>query len=122
MQGKLQFPPKIFMSNWFRKDDQGKFLWPGYGENMRVLAWVLARAEGKVGAAETPLGLVPRAGDLDISGLDIGPDQVRQATAIDFAEWRTELESQGELFTKLERTLPATIRLEREILISRLGN
>jgi phosphoenolpyruvate carboxykinase (GTP) len=120
-QERLADPPPIFLVNWFRKGPDGKFLWPGYGENMRVLAWVLARAEGKVGAAETPLGLVPRAGDLDISGLDIGPDQVRQATAIDFAEWRTELESQGELFTKLERTLPTTVRLEREILLSRLA-
>ena len=62
--------------NWFRKDDDGKFLWPGYGENMRVLAWVLARADGTAGAAETLLGFVPRAGDLDTTGLDLTPDQV----------------------------------------------
>ncbi len=122
IQARLADPPPIFLVNWFRKGSDGKFLWPGYGENMRVLAWVLARAQGDVGAAETPLGMVPRAGDLDIDGLDLTPEQVRQATNIDLAEWRTELESQGELFTKLEKTLPATVRLEREILISRLGN
>jgi phosphoenolpyruvate carboxykinase (GTP) len=89
---------------------------------MRVLAWVLARAAGTAGAAETLLGFVPRAGDLDTTGLDITPDQVKKATSIDLAEWGPELESQGELFTKLERTLPATIKLERELLMARLAN
>jgi len=89
---------------------------------MRVLAWILARAQGTAGASETPLGWVPRAGDLDVTGLDLTPEQVRQATAIDLTEWSSELESQGELFTKLERTLPPTIRLERELLIARLEN
>ncbi len=120
-QERLTDPPPIFLVNWFRKGADGKFLWPGYGENMRVLAWILARAAGSVGASETPLGLVPRAGDLDVGGLDLSPDQVKAATKIDLAEWGPELESQGELFTKLERTLPATIRLERELLISRLA-
>ncbi len=87
---------------------------------MRVLDWILSRAAGTAGAAETPLGWVPRAGDIDVEGLGMSPDQVRAATGIDLAEWGPELESQGELFGKLERTLPATIRLERELLISRL--
>jgi len=122
IQGRLADPPPIFLVNWFRKGDDGKFLWPGYGENMRVLAWVLARAAGTAGAAETPLGFVPRAGDLDTTGLDITPDQVKKATSIDLKEWGPELESQGELFTKLERTLPAPIKLERELLMARLAN
>ena len=120
IQERLADPPSIFLVNWFRKND-GKFLWPGYGENMRVLEWILARAEGKVGASETALGWVPRTDDLDTSGLDITPEQVRKATSIDLAEWGPELESQGELFAKLERTLPATIRLERELLMARLA-
>jgi phosphoenolpyruvate carboxykinase (GTP) len=122
IQERLADPPPIFLVNWFRKGADGKFLWPGYGENMRVLAWVLARADGTAGAAETLLGFVPRAGDLDTTGLDLTPDQVKTATSIDLAEWGPELESQGELFTKLERTLPATIKLERELLIARLAN
>ncbi|MBP1689972.1 MAG: Phosphoenolpyruvate carboxykinase [Deltaproteobacteria bacterium] len=122
IQQRLADPPPIFLVNWFRKSPEGKFLWPGYGENMRVLAWILARAQGTAGAGETPLGWVPRAGDLDVTGLDLTPEQVRQATAIDLTEWGSELESQGELFTKLERTLPPTIRLERELLIARLKN
>jgi len=122
IQARLAEPPPIFLVNWFRKGPDGKFLWPGFGENMRVLAWVLARAAGSVGASETPLGLVPRPGDLDTEGLGLTPEQVKQATSIDLAEWGTELESQGELFTKLERTLPAAIRLERELLIARIKN
>src|SRR6185369_4647725 len=122
IQARLADPPPIFLVNWFRKGDDGKFLWPGYGENMRVLAWVLARADGTAGAAETLLGLVPRPGDLDTTGLDLTPEQVKKATSIDLKEWGPELESQGELFTKLERTLPAAIKLERELLMARLAN
>jgi phosphoenolpyruvate carboxykinase (GTP) len=96
IQERLADPPPIFLVNWFRKGTDGKFLWPGYGDNMRVLAWVLARAAGTAGAAETLLGFVPRAGDLDTTGLDITPDQVKKATSIDLAEWGPELESQGE--------------------------
>ncbi|MCC6765336.1 MAG: phosphoenolpyruvate carboxykinase (GTP) [Deltaproteobacteria bacterium] len=122
IQARLADPPPIFLVNWFRKGADGKFLWPGYGENMRVLAWILGRAEGKTGASETLLGWVPRAGDLDTTGLDITPEQVRKATGIDLAEWGPELESQGELFTKLERTLPAPIKLERGLLMARLSS
>jgi len=122
IQRRLADPPPIFLVNWFRKGEDGKFLWPGYGENMRVLAWILARAQGSADAAETLLGWVPRVEDLDVSGLDLTPDQVRKATSIDLAEWGPELESQGELFTKLERTLPAAIRLQRELLLARLNN
>jgi phosphoenolpyruvate carboxykinase (GTP) len=121
IQERLADPPPIFLVNWFRKGSDGKFLWPGYGENMRVLAWILARAAGTTGAAETLLGWVPRPSDIDTQGLDLTPDQVRAATKIDLAEWGPELESQGELFTKLERTLPAAIRIERELLIARLA-
>jgi phosphoenolpyruvate carboxykinase (GTP) len=120
IQERLADPPPIFLVNWFRKGPDGKFLWPGFGENMRVLAWILARAEGTAGAAETLLGMVPRAGDLDVDGLGLSAEQVQQATSIDLGEWGPELESQGELFTKLERTLPGPIRLERELLMARL--
>jgi phosphoenolpyruvate carboxykinase (GTP) len=85
--------------NWFRQDANGKFLWPGFGENMRVLKWVIDRAHGRVGAQETPLGWVPKAGHLDLSGLDVSLDrEVAAATAINLDEWRQEFELQGELF------------------------
>ncbi|HEY2389246.1 MAG TPA: phosphoenolpyruvate carboxykinase (GTP) [Candidatus Binatia bacterium] len=120
MQERLKNPPPMFLVNWFRKDQNGKFLWPGFGENMRVLQWVLARAAGEVGARETMVGSVPREGDLDVTGLDMSKEQVAAAMAIDRDEWRTEVESQGELFDKLDATMPATVRLERQLLQSKL--
>src|SRR5512141_1039159 len=83
--------PKIFQVNWFRKGDDGKFLWPGYGENMRVLKWIIDRAHGRVGGQETLLGWVPKPGNLDLSGLDVPTEDVRQATKIDFEEWKAEI-------------------------------
>jgi phosphoenolpyruvate carboxykinase (GTP) len=120
MQKRLHEPPPMFLVNWFRKDADGKFLWPGYGENMRVLKWILDRAHGRIGATETPLGAVPRPGDIDLEGLDVTPERVRQATAIDRDEWAAEFESQAELFTKLERTMPRALTLQRELLASKL--
>ncbi len=120
MQSHLQEPPPIFLVNWFRKDAEGKFLWPGYGENMRVLKWILDRADGTVGAAETPFGWVPRDGDLDLEGLEVDPGRVRAATAVDVEEWEAELASQAELYDKLSRTLPASLRLQRELLRARV--
>ena len=98
MQAQIVNPPKIFLVNWFRKDKDGKFLWPGFGENMRVLKWIVDRARLRVGGQETPFGWVPKAGDLDLSGLDIPHEQVDEATHIDLDEWKTELESIGEFF------------------------
>ncbi len=119
-QTRLSEPPPIFLVNWFRKDADGKFLWPGYGENMRVLKWILDRAEGSVGAVETLFGWVPREHDLDLTGLDIDPERVKTATAIDAAEWKSEIESQGELYEKLARTMPEALKLQRELLRSRI--
>jgi phosphoenolpyruvate carboxykinase (GTP) len=120
MQGRLINPPPIFLVNWFRKSREGKFLWPGYGENMRVLQWVLARAHGEKGARETLVGAVPREGDLDLTGLDLPPEHLAAAMAVDRGEWRAELESQGELFDKLDATMPAALRLERQLLQAKL--
>jgi phosphoenolpyruvate carboxykinase (GTP) len=119
-QDRLKNPPPIFLVNWFRKDGEGKFLWPGFGENMRVLQWVLARAHGEAGARETVVGSVPRDGDLDLTGLDMTPERLSAAMAIDRDEWRAEIDSQGELFDKLDATMPATLRLERQLLQSKL--
>ncbi|HYR56919.1 MAG TPA: phosphoenolpyruvate carboxykinase (GTP) [Myxococcaceae bacterium] len=121
MQRKIESPPKIFEVNWFRKGKDGKFLWPGYGENMRVLKWIVDRAEGKVGGQETMLGWVPKAGDFDLAGLDIEPDVVNQATSIDMGQWKTELESLEDFFQLFGESMPRTLLLERQLLLSRLG-
>ena len=116
----MKSPPPIFLVNWFRKDGDGKFLWPGFGDNMRVLQWILERAHGEAGARETVVGAVPRDGDLDLTGLDLSPAQLAAAMAINRDEWRAELESQGELFDKLAATMPAALRLERQLLQAKL--
>jgi phosphoenolpyruvate carboxykinase (GTP) len=113
-------PPKVFLVNWFRKDKEGNFLWPGYGENMRVLKWIVDRARLRVGGQETPFGWVPKAGDLDLSGLDIPHEKVDEATHIDLDEWQTELESIGEFFKTLGPKLPRVLELHRELSIERL--
>ncbi len=97
----LRNPPKIFEVNWFRKDRDGHFLWPGYSENMRVLKWIVDRVKGRVGAAQTPIGLVPRTEDLNLNGLEISGEQLRQATSINPGEWRAELDQIEEYFKKL---------------------
>jgi phosphoenolpyruvate carboxykinase (GTP) len=121
MQKYLNNPPKVFQVNWFRQDANGKFLWPGFGENMRVLKWVIDRAHGRVGGHETLLGWVPKAGHLDLSGLDTNTtEKVAAATAINLDEWRQEFELQGEFFEKLKATMPTALVLQRQILMSRL--
>jgi phosphoenolpyruvate carboxykinase (GTP) len=120
MQEAITYPPKIFQVNWFRKGKDGKFLWPGFGENMRVLKWVIDRAQGKVGGQETLFGWVPKAGDLDLSGLNVTPEVVDQATHNDPDEWRRELESQDEFFQSLGTRAPETLLVQRKLLLSRL--
>ncbi len=119
MQGRMPYPPKIFMVNWFRQDQSGKFLWPGFGENMRVLKWVVDRARGRVGGQETLFGWVPKAGDLDLSGLMVPTEVVDQATHVELAEWITELESQGEFFEKIGDRMPESLILTRRMLMAR---
>jgi phosphoenolpyruvate carboxykinase (GTP) len=120
MQRRMMYPPKIFLVNWFRKNAEGKFLWPGYGENMRVLKWVVDRAHGSVGAQESLLGWVPKEGHIDLSGLDIAPEKVDEATSIHEGEWKSELESQVEFFSQFGDRLPKTLELMRQYLLSRL--
>jgi phosphoenolpyruvate carboxykinase (GTP) len=121
MQEKIPYPPKLFQVNWFRKGKDGKFLWPGFGENMRVLKWIVDRAHVRVGGQETPFGWVPKAGDLDLSGLDIPAEKVDEATHIDPAEWKQELTEEGEFFEMLGKASPETLQLQRKLLLSRLS-
>src|SRR6266404_4881062 len=100
-------PPRIFRVNWFRRDAQGKFIWPGFGENMRVLQWVLDRCQGRGKGVETPLGTMPRYEDLNWQGLEnVSPAQFAQLSRIDSAAWKDELKSHDELFEKLGAHLP----------------
>ncbi len=121
MQGRIAYPPKMFMVNWFRQDKDGKFLWPGFGENMRVLKWIVDRARLRVGGQETLLGWVPKAGDLDLSGLNVPPEQVDEATHIDLTEWKQELESHGEFFAKLGPAMPEALNLFRQTILARMA-
>jgi phosphoenolpyruvate carboxykinase (GTP) len=121
MQEKIPYPPKLFQVNWFRKGKDGKFLWPGFGENMRVLKWIVDRAHVRVGGQETLFGWVPKAGDLDLSGLDIPAEKVDEATHIDPAEWKQELTEEGDFFEMLGKASPETLQLQRKLLLSRLS-
>jgi phosphoenolpyruvate carboxykinase (GTP) len=120
MQKSIPKPPRIFLVNWFRKGKDGKYLWPGYGENMRALKWIVDRAHGHVGTQETMLGWVPRQGHLDLSGLDIDPAKVDEAQAVIESEWKTELESIKGYFETFGDRLPKTLELVRQLLLSRL--
>jgi phosphoenolpyruvate carboxykinase (GTP) len=112
--------PRIFMVNWFRKNSEGKFAWPGFGENMRVLKWVVDRAHGRAYARETPLGWMPRPEDIDLEGLHLTPDDIRQLEHVDTEEFKAEILSQEELFLKLAGDLPKEMVFQRELLIARL--
>jgi phosphoenolpyruvate carboxykinase (GTP) len=113
--------PRIFYVNWFRRGDDGRFLWPGFGENSRVLKWAIERIEGTAAAEETPVGHVPTPESLDVEGLDMTPEQVRKALAVDKDEWRAEVPQITEWFEKFGDKLPSTMWDELEILKSRLA-
>ena len=112
--------PKIFYVNWFRRDTDGGFLWPGFGENSRVLKYIVERVEGKVDAYETPIGLVPTPGAIDTDGLDITHDQLTKALHVDINEWKAELPQINDWFQKFGDTLPAVLWTELDGLKARL--
>ena len=114
--------PAVFLVNWFRRDKEGEFLWPGFGENSRVLKWVVERLEGIAQAVETPIGYLPTAEALDTSGLDLTEDQIAQALAFDADEWRAELPLITKWFEKFGDDLPAVLWTELDGLRVRLGD
>jgi len=121
MRSKLKFPPRIFHVNWFRKDEKGNFLWPGFGENMRVLKWVVDRCRGNTGAYETTLGWVPHKRDVDLTGIKgFRHADWDKLMDVNVEEWRREVLSQDELFIKLYGHLPKEFIMQRELLVSRL--
>ncbi len=113
--------PKIFYVNWFRRGPENQFLWPGFGENSRVLKWVVGRLEGTAAATETPIGHVPTAADLDLDGLDEHPEDIEASLVVDRAEWQAEIPLIEEWFAKIGDKLPSGMRDELEILKQRLG-
>jgi phosphoenolpyruvate carboxykinase (GTP) len=98
--------PKFFCVNWFRKGDDGKFVWPGFGENMRVLNWMVGRIEGTAAGDEHAFGISPRYEDIDWGGLPFTREQFEQVISVNDAAWREELALHDELFTKLQQGLP----------------
>ena len=118
----VKHPPKIFRVNWFRRDANGRFLWPGFGENMRVLQWIAQRCQGRADGEQTPLGVMPRFQDLNWKGLErLSPNQYGNLTQVDATEWREELQSHDELFAKLGKHLPPALEARRHHMHQRLG-
>lgn len=117
---ELQSPPRIFGVNWFRKDDDGNFLWPGFGDNMRVLKWVIDRVRGRVGSVESPIGWMPRYENMDWTGSDFTQDQFDEIMSVDREEWKTELLGHQELFERMYDKLPKEYLFMRQLLLSGL--
>jgi phosphoenolpyruvate carboxykinase (GTP) len=113
--------PKIFYVNWFRRDDGGGFLWPGFGENGRVLKWIIERLEGRAAAAETPIGRVPTAEALDVDGLGLTPEELEECLRVDPDEWKAEVPAITEWFGKFGNKLPTLLWAELDGLKTRLG-
>jgi len=116
----LANPPRIFGVNWFRKDENGKFLWPGFGENMRILKWIVDRTHGRVTAIESPLGWVPRFDDIDWRGSHYSREQFQSAMSVDAELWKQEILSHESLFSALYDKLPKEFILIRELILSAL--
>jgi phosphoenolpyruvate carboxykinase (GTP) len=120
MGPKIKHAPKIFHVNWFRKDANGKFLWPGYGDNVRVLKWMLDRIERRAAATETPIGYVPAPGSLTLDGLAISRDVVHELLRVDPRDWSEEADATAKFFEIFGNRLPAEIRSENKALQDRL--
>jgi phosphoenolpyruvate carboxykinase (GTP) len=118
---RLQNPPLIFHVNWFRKGADGKFLWPGFGENMRVLKWIIDRVNGSGGAAETEIGFIPRPEDFDLEGLNITRETMRELFSIKPDEWKNELSTQAEFFAALGEEMPRELTAQHGNIAQRFG-
>jgi phosphoenolpyruvate carboxykinase (GTP) len=109
---KSEHLPKVFHVNWFRQDSDGKFLWPGFGENLRVLRWIIERCENRIGALTSPIGYLPNPGDIDTDGLDVSDATMQALTSINVEQWQTEMAAIGEYLESYEDRLPDALRVE----------
>jgi phosphoenolpyruvate carboxykinase (GTP) len=114
--------PKVFHVNWFRRDRNGKFLWPGFGDNLRVLRWMIDRCTGQAGARETPIGWLPNAADLDLTGTNVKPEALSELLKVDPALWRAELEDIGSYLETFGERLPKRLLAEHRAQLDRLGS
>ncbi len=121
MEQKLVSPPKIFHVNWFRQDKNGKFLWPGFSENLRVLEWILKRCNNDVKARKTPIGFVPYLEDIDRTGINFSKDKLKDLFSIDSKEWSRELKDHSKFFAQFGANLPVGIKKEYLALKKRFG-
>lgn len=121
MGKKIPNPPKIFHVNWFRLDDDGHFMWPGFGDNLRVLNWILDRCEDKVDAVETSIGYLPKPEDLNVEGLDIDQNTLKELLSVDKSVWKEEVKSQREFFDSIGERVPKEIYDELNRLEERLA-
>ncbi len=122
MGAKLTHPPLIFGVNWFRKDEDGKFLWPGFGENMRALKWIIDRCAGEVGGKETPIGTLPEQKDFDLAGLEgFSPADFEKCVAYDATGWRQDYAAAAEFFTSLGSHLPPLLKAELETQVAKVS-
>ena len=121
MGKKVAHQPKIFNVNWFRTDDEGHFLWPGFGENMRVLEWILKRCEGTVGAVETPIGYVPDPKDINLEGADVSEETLKEILTVDKETWKKEAEGIEEFYKQFGDRLPKELSEELATLKANLN-
>ena len=112
--------PKVFHVNWFRQDEDGRFLWPGFGENLRVLRWIIDRCENRVEARETPIGFLPDSDDIDTQGLDIDADTLQSLLSVDASQWQSEMASIGEYFAEYGSRLPEGLKSEHSAIVEAL--
>ena len=122
MGKKIKNPPKIFNVNWFRTDEDGKFLWPGFGDNLRVLNWILDRCEDKAGAVETPIGFVPHPEDIDIDDTDVTLDTMKEILSVDNDLWLEDAQSVRSFYEKLSDRLPSELWAQLDLLENKLKN
>jgi phosphoenolpyruvate carboxykinase (GTP) len=120
MAKRVTQPPKIFRINWFQRNERGRFLWPGFGENLRVLRWIVERSRGGGLADETPIGYIPKAASLIGDGLEISKTDIDQLLAVDRQAWKNNLKSQSDFFDTFGDHLPTGMREEHTALANRL--
>ena len=121
MGAKLKHPPRVYHVNWFRRDAEGKFLWPGFGDNLRVLEWIIDRCEGRAGAEETAIGNLPREEDLHLEGLTLESTALKELLTVNAEEWRAEAADMAKYFEGFGARTPEALRKQVEALQSRLA-